>query len=112
MLHPAVLLLLFGLVVIRYFLNKKLQKNDYGFQPVMTQYTRIFDYLFDAMTNFANAKEVRVNKANDILTNKFNLSLSQFSSSYKTFLSKQMKLNIISKAIDFVQMLFSYGYVS
>ena len=112
MLHPAVLLLLFGLVVIRYFLNKKLQKNDYGFQPVMTQYTRIFDYLFDAMTNFANAKEVRVNKANDILTNKFNLSLSQFSSSYKTFLSKQMKLNIISKTIDFVQMLFSYGYVA
>lgn len=70
MLEPVVLLLILGLIVINYFLNRALSKMDYKYQPTLAKYSRMFDYLYNTMTTFDYAKEVRVNKAREILLGK------------------------------------------
>ncbi len=110
MLDRIVLIFIFGTIVIKYFLNKKLSKNDYKYQPILAKHTRKFDYLFEAMTNFDYAKEVRVNKADEILSNKFNITLSSFNNDNKKFLFHQLCVNILSGTVTFAQMLLSYGY--
>lgn len=112
MLHPVVLAVIFCLVVANYFLNRKLSKNEYRYQPTLSRYTRLFDYLFETMTNFDYAKEVRVNRAKEILSGKFDRTASDFNTDNKKFLKKQLWVNILLRVVSFVQMLFSYGYVA
>lgn len=96
MLDPIVLIFILGIIIINYFLNKRQSKINYKYQPILAKHTRIFDYLYNTMTNFDYAKEVRVNKANKILSKKFRNAISKYSSDNKKFLSKQFATNIIS----------------
>lgn len=112
MLDPLILVFIFIIIIIKYFLNKKLSKNEYKYQPTIAKYTRLFDYLFEAMTNFDYAKEVKVNRANRILSNKFSKTLSNFVNDNKRFLRGQLWINIISGIVSFIQMIVSYGYVA
>lgn len=112
MLEPVVLLFILGLIVINYFLNKSLSKMDYKYQPTLAKYSRMFDYLYDTMTTFDYAKEVRVNKAKEILLGKFDKTLSRFDGDQKKFLRAQFFVRLLSKIVSFAQMLVSYGYVA
>ncbi len=112
MLDPVVLIFILGIIIVKYFLNKLLSKNEYKYQPTLAKHTRKFDYLFESMTNFDYAKEVRVNKAGEILSNKFNKTLSDFNSDNKKFLFGQLCVNILSGIVSFSQMLVSYGYIA
>lgn len=112
MLDPIVLIFILGLIIKNYFLNKRQSKNNYEYQPTLAKYTRIFDYLFNIMTNFDYAKEIRVNKAKKILINQFNDRIKNYNADYKRFLSKQFVINIILGIVSFIQMLVSYGYVA
>lgn len=112
MLNPIVLIVILGVIIVKYFLNRKLSKNNYKYQPTLAKHTRKFDYLFESMTNFDYAKEIRVNKAAEILSNKFNITLSGFDHDNKKFLFSQLCVNILSGILSFAQMLVSYGYVA
>ena len=112
MLDPTVLIFILGIIIINYFLNKRQSKINYKYQPILAKHTRIFDYLYNTMTNFDYAKEIRVNKANKILSKKFRNAISKYSSDNKKFLSKQFATNIISGIVSLIQMLVSYGYVA
>ena len=112
MLDPIVLIFILGIIIKNYFLNKRQSKNNYEYQPTLAKYTRIFDYLFNIMTNFDYAKEIRVNKAKKILINQFNDRIKNYNADYKRFLSKQFVINIILGIVSFIQMLVSYGYVA
>ncbi len=111
-LDPIVLIVALGIIIIKYFLNKRQSKNDYNYQPTLAKHTRKFDYLFESMTNFDYAKEVRVNKADEILSNKFNKTLSSFNRDNKKFLFRQLCVNILSGVVSFAQALVSYGYAA
>ncbi len=112
MLDPIVLIFILIIIIINYFLSKMQSKINYKYQPIVTKYTRVFDYLFEMMTNFDYAKEIRVNNAKEILANKFNNIIDKYSTDYKKNLSKQFIVNIISGIVSFIQMLVSYGYVA
>lgn len=43
MLDPLILVFIFIIIIIKYFLNKKLSKNEYKYQPTIAKYTRLFD---------------------------------------------------------------------
>lgn len=112
MLHPLVLILILVVVVINYFINKRVSNDNYEFQSVSAKYSRIFDYLFSVMTWFDFAKEVRVNKADTILKNKFDDTQRQFGIVYKKLLIKQKLMKFWSAVLSFAQMIFSYGYAA
>ncbi|MBR0143951.1 MAG: ABC transporter ATP-binding protein [Clostridia bacterium] len=112
MLHPLALAVLFGLILIRFFLHKRLSKNEYTYQPTLAKYTRRFDYLFRSMTSFDYAKEARINRAADLFRDKFRETLSGFSLKNKKYLSGQLRIQALSVVVSFAQTLLSYGYVA
>ena len=112
MLHPVVLVALFGIIILKFFLNKQLSKNEYKYQPTFAKHTRKFDYLFGSMTNFDYAKEVRVNRAAELLTDKFRETLSKFGLDHKKYLAGQLWVSVLSAVVSLVQLLLSYGYVA
>ena len=112
MLHPVVLILILVVTVIHYFINKKSSKDNYEFQSVIAKYSRKFDYLFSVMTLFDFAKEVRVNKVDTTLKNKFERTHQQFDNVHKKLLTKQSVMNVWSAVLSFIQMIASYGYAA
>lgn len=111
-LEPIVLAIVMIILLFHYFINKKISKNSYEYQPVLARFTRIFDYLFDTMTTFDFAKEVRINKADNILKKKFDNTVYQFHIENNKYLRKQLIMNILTDTLSLTQILVSYGYAA
>ncbi len=112
MLDPIVLIVILVIIAAKYFLNKRLSGNEYKYQPTYAKYTRRFSYLFNTMTNFDYAKEIRVNQASRLLTDIFRETLSKFGREHQKHLTRQMGIKIMLGVISFIQMILSYGYVA
>ncbi len=111
-LSPVVALSVFVIVLLHYFFNKKISMITYEFQPTLAKYTRIFDYLFSVMASFDYAKEIRINKTNELLNKKFNNTLGKYTDENKKFLQKKHFTNVFSSLLSFFQNVLSYGYVT
>ena len=111
-LDPIILVVVFITVIINYCLNRKSSKDEYNFQPILARFTRFFDYLFLIMTNFDYAKEVRINKIDCILNNKFESTIDDFNKQNKRYLIKRFSLHFLTILFAFVQMILSYGYTA
>ncbi len=111
-LEPNVLVIIIMVVLLHYSINKKISKNSYEYQPILARFTRFFDYLFDTMTTFDFAKEVRINKADNILKKKFDNTIYKYEKENKNFLRKQLIMNILTDILSVIQILVSYGYAA
>lgn len=111
-LHPLVLLVIFGVVILNYFLGMRSEKNQYEFQPRAASAARKFDYLFNTMSDFNFAKEVRINQASNWLSSKFFEILPAYIKPYIRFQHRQLGIKILSALTGFVQTAFMYGYAA
>ena len=106
-LSPVVALSVFVIVLLHYFFNKKISMITYEFQPTLAKYTRIFDYLFSVMASFDYAKEIRINKTNELLNKKFNNTLGKYTDENKKFLQKKT----LYKCVFIVVVIFSKCFI-
>ena len=111
-LNPLVLLFIIVFTALDLITDNAVKKNEYNFQPMLANSTRKFNYLFDTMTNFEYAKEVRVNQAKKLLSGKFDEVLRSFIKNNKKYLGKGMRIGILSRCLSLVKMALLYGYVA
>ena len=108
-LSPVVALSVFVIVLLHYFFNKKISMITYEFQPTLAKYTRIFDYLFSVMASFDYAKEIRINKTNELLNKKFNNTLGKYTDENKKFLQKNTLQMCFHRCCHFFKMFYLTG---
>lgn len=112
MLDPVILGVMFMVIFATHCVHKKMAEDKLSWQPVLAGFTRKFDYLFQVMTAFDYAKEVRINQADTLLNRKFEQTLGEFDGENRKFLHRQLGRNLVLAGLSFAQMLVSYGYTA
>ena len=91
----------------------KTKKNDFDFQIGKVEEDRKIDYLYEVMTEYKFAKEVRINSAESYISNKYSGILQTQINKLKTLYRKSMKINLVSTIITIAQtavMYFCFSY--
>ena len=90
----------------------KTQKNDFDFQNEKVDDDRKIDYLYDVMTGYRFAKEVRINNAENYVADKYSGILQRQINKLKALYNKAIKINFVSTIITIIQTVIMYFYFS
>ena len=109
---PFFLIILIATSVASIFLIFKTKKDDTDFQNEKVEDDRKLDYIYQVMTQYEYAKEVRINRAETYTSNKYDgIMKSQLEKLKKLFL-KRTGINILSAVITIIQSASMYLYFS
>lgn len=109
---PLFLIILIATSVASIFLIFKTKKDETDFQNEKVEDDRKLDYIYQVMTQYEYAKEVRINRAETYTSNKYDgIMKSQLEKLKKLFL-KRTGINILSAFITIIQSASMYLYFS
>ena len=111
-LSPLFILVLGVTSAISVVLTFKAQKNDFDFENDKVEEDRKIDYLYQVMTGYEFAKEIRINNAEDYVANKYMNILQTQIHKLKMLYKKSMRINIASTVITIVQTVAMYLFFS
>ncbi len=109
-LHPLLILFLLGLVFINSLISKRLEKIGYEFEPITARFSRKQSYLWDTMIGFDFAKEVRINKAEKWLYEKYRDVCEEYLSENTKLQKKYLPLNLVKSVVSFSETFATYVY--
>ncbi len=109
-LHPVIIALIIVFIIVSSHIAKSHQRVDYEYQPILTRFSRKFNYLFGAMVNFDYGKEIRINNASVWLKNRFDDETDGYMVEYTKRQRRDMKYHIFSFIEAFAQTIVMYGY--
>ncbi|MCL2159326.1 MAG: ABC transporter ATP-binding protein/permease [Oscillospiraceae bacterium] len=112
LLSPLFIVMIFATSALSIGLVFKTQKNDFEFQNDKVEEDRKIGYLYDVMTGYKFAKEIRINNAENYVANKYFGILQTQINKLKALYTKSIKINLISVAITIAQTAMMYCYFS
>ena len=110
MMTPLFVIILAVLAIILIMLNLYIQKNDFNFDNEKVDDDRKLDYLYDVMTSYKYAKEIRINNASQFIRNKFQVIFHIQLKNLKKLITKKLMVNLISVFMSVIQTLVIYLY--
>jgi len=111
-LSPLFILMIAATSAVSIILVFKTQKNDFDFQNEKVDDDRKIDYLYDVMTGYRFAKEVRINNAENYVADKYSGILQRQINKLKALYNKAIKINFVSTIITIIQTVIMYFYFS
>lgn len=109
-LHPLMIAAILLFIFISSRIAKGREKVNYEYQPVLTKFSRRFQYLFTTMVNFDYGKEIRINNASEWLKNRYDVETDGYMTQFARRQRKEMKLNVFAALEAFAQTIVMYGY--
>lgn len=111
-LHPLLIMMIILCIAGSVILSKKREKLGYDYQPLFIKVNRKFAYIFQAMTRFDFAKEIRINGADTWLSEKYKHQTQEYISLFKENQKKGFILGTYELILSFVQTMVLYVYAS
>ena len=111
-LNPFLIIVILFCTFLSIIISKEREQIGYNDQPIFIKFNRKFAYIFQAMTKFDFAKEVRINGADAWLAEKYKNQTREYLSFFKKNQNKNFILRIYELLLSFVQTIFLYGYGS
>ena len=111
-LSPLFLVILGVMSSVSVYLIFKTRNNNFDFQINKTEEDRKLDYLYEVMTDYKFAKEIRINRASGYIKNKYACTLKCQIIKLKELFSKSMKISLASAVITVLQTALMYFYFS
>lgn len=95
-----------------FFLIFKIKKDETDFQNEKVEDDRKLDYIYQVMTQYEYAKEVRINRAESYTSNKYDKLMKAQLKKLKNLYFKKTGLNVSSALIAIIQSASMYFYFS
>lgn len=111
-LSPLFILILVLTSILSIALTFKTRKIDFEFKNARVEEDRKLDYLYNIMSGYKYAKEVRLNKADSFIENKYSGILKVQIEKLKAYYHKNLKLSIFAVIITIIQTAAMYSYFS
>lgn len=109
-LHPIMIGFLLIVIALNTVIGKRMNKIDYEYQPIITRFSRRYDYIFSIMVNFYAAKEVRINGASLWLRKKYDEETAAYMENTKKQQKKELVCDTLAQIINLFQTVVIYGY--
>lgn len=109
-LNPLLIIAILTTLVFKHFAFRKGEDIRFDFQKIAAEKDRKLDYLFNIMSHFNWAKEIKINRLSTLLTNRYTGELSAYNEAYKQRQRDLIRPSFLNVFIDFMQMLIQYGY--
>lgn len=109
---PLFLIILIATSVASIFLIFKTKKDETDFQNEKVEDDRKLDYIYQVMTQYEYAKEVRINRAETYTSNKYDGIMKSQLEKLKRLFLKRTGINILSAVITIIQSASMYLYFS
>ncbi len=103
MMTPLFVIILAILSLILILLNLYIQKNDFEFNNEKIEDDRKLDYLYEVMTSYKYAKEIRINNASDFIRNKYQAIFHVQVKNLKRLMNKKLFVNFLSVFLSAIQ---------
>lgn len=111
-LAPWFLLIIFVTSAVSVKLVFMGRKAEFDYENLQIENTRKQDYLYDLMTRYEYAKEVRVNSLSGMIFSKFSQNLSTRMQTLLAYMKRRSKLDALSALIAVIQSVAMYLYFS
>lgn len=112
LLSPLFIIMIAVTSAVSIVLVFKTQENDFNFQNDKVEEDRKLGYLYNVMTGYDFAKEVRINNAENFVANKYSRILQTQINKLKALYKKSIKINFVSTVITITQTVTMYLYFS
>lgn len=109
-LSPWFIVIILILSTILIFLTMYKQKCDFVFSNEKVVDDRKLDYLYNVMTTYKYAKEIRINNAKPFIRNKYSMILKNQIGKLKKLLRKKLKIDLLSSFLTIIQSAIMYVY--
>ncbi len=109
-LSPIFVVVIIVLSTVLVLLTIYMQKCDYDFNNEKTEDERKLKYLYDVMTGYKYAKEIRINNANEYIKGKYDAVFQMQMQKLKQLLRKKLGVNLLSVFLSIVQTAVMYLY--
>lgn len=103
MITPLFIIILAILSLILILLNLYIQKNDFEFNNEKVEDDRKLDYLYEVMTSYKYAKEIRINNVSDFIRNKFQAIFHVQVINLKRLMNKKLFVSLLSVFLSAIQ---------
>lgn len=111
-LHPLMIVFLLLIIFANSLLFKRRERIKYDYQFGVMKSQRRLNYLFGVMVKYPYAKEVRINKAAEWITEKYNHESNEYMYSFKKNQVKLLGCDSVSDVVLFAQTVALYVYSS
>lgn len=109
-LHPLIIVIILLIIYINSIISKKRESIGYNFQPIITNFSRRANYVYNSMISFDSGKEIRINRASEWLKNKYRSETKNYMNKFIEKQNKEFTLTIVDHIIGAIQTLILYGY--
>lgn len=109
-LSPIFVGIIVVLSVLIIILNIITQRNDFTFHNEKIEADRNLDYLYDVMTGYKYAKEIRINNANEYIKKKYDILFKEQIKKLKYLLRKKLGISLLSEILSLSQTAIMYFY--
>lgn len=109
-LHPLIAGVLLLIIVISAVITKYRNAWELSYSKEVTVHQRLFDYLFNAMTNKEYAKDIRLHDAAAWLKKKYQNTAEKYIHAYSKNQRRNIILDILNELTGVVQTVVMYGY--
>lgn len=109
-LHPLVIIIISIMILLNSLISKKMVDVDYSYQQTIAPHKRRFAYLFRVLTEYAYAKETRINHADTWIQSKFAAEQQEYIKQHSMHQKTHFKFSVLAELLLCVQTLFLYLY--
>lgn len=109
---PLFLIIFLLTSLISIFLTFKQRKNDFNLSNERVDGDRKLEYLYNAMSDYKFAKEVRINNASEYLGEKYENIFEKQIQKLKAFYGKAVRINLLNTVVTIIQTVAMYFYFS
>ncbi len=110
LLSPIFIVIVLLISSILIWLTTYTQKCDYDFKNERVEDDRKLKYLYDVMTKYKFAKEIRINNAGEFIDKKYDSAFSAQIKKLKKLLRKKLGVNLLSVLLSCIQAAVMYLY--
>ncbi|MDR0286165.1 MAG: ABC transporter ATP-binding protein/permease [Clostridiales bacterium] len=100
---PIFVIILLFLSITLILLNLYIQRKDFEFNNEKVEDDRKLDYLYEVMTSYKFAKEIRINNASNFIQNKFQTIFHIQVNNLKKLMNKKLFVNLLSVLLSIFQ---------
>lgn len=102
------LIVILSLMIIE--MNIFMDKKEFHYNQEKVEDDRKLDYLYDVMTNYKYAKEIRMNKAVQLIESKYDTVLKKQLQTLKMLIREKIGVECLSNAVTLIQLFTVYAY--
>lgn len=112
MIGPAFIIVLIILAIGIIKTNTRINKAEIGFHNDRVEGDRKIDYLYQVMTDYKYAKEVRINDVDKLISEKYDETAAGQFEKISSLSGKRVRYQILGKLLQAAQVLAVYSYFS